>query len=51
MATGGNDNPWLDEENLAAAKNAELTEEEEAKIVTFLTEITADYNIEEPTLP
>lgn len=51
MASGGLANPYLDEKNLADAKNAELTEEEEGLIVAFLKEITAEYNIEEPALP
>ena len=51
MASGGNPNNWLDEKNLADAKNANLTEEEEAAIVTFLEEIGAEYNIDEPSLP
>ena len=51
MASGGLANPYLDEKNLADAKNANLSEEEEALIVTFLKEITAEYNIEAPQLP
>jgi len=51
MVSGGLANPYLDEKNLADAKNAEITEEEEALIVAFLKELTADYNIEEPALP
>ena len=44
-------NKWLDEKNLADAKNAALTAEEEAAIVAFLKEIGAEYHISEPTLP
>ena len=51
MTSGGNANDWLDEKNLADAKNANLTDEEKALIVTFLKEITAEYNIDEPMLP
>jgi cytochrome c peroxidase len=51
MAAGGNPNKWLDEKNLADAKNAAITPEEEASIVAFLKEITANYTIEEPALP
>ena len=51
MSTGGNPNKWLDEKNLADAKNAALTEEEEAAIVAFLKEIGVTYNISEPMLP
>ena len=51
MASGGLANPYLDEKNLADAKDANLSEEEEALIVTFLKEITAEYNIEAPQLP
>ncbi len=51
MTSGGNANKWLDEKNLADAKDAELTDEDKALLVTFLKELTAEYNIEEPTLP
>ena len=51
MAQGGNPNKWLDEKNLADAKNAGITKEEEAALVAFLKEITANYTIEEPSLP
>ena len=45
MAQGGNPNKWLDEKNLADAKNAALTAEDEAALVAFLKEITANYTI------
>lgn len=51
MASGGNPNKYLDETNLADAKNANLTEEEEALLVAFLNELGAEYHIEKPTLP
>ncbi|MEZ5394274.1 MAG: cytochrome c peroxidase [Bryobacterales bacterium] len=51
MSSGGQPNQWLDEKNLADAKNANLTPEEEAAIVAFLKEITANYTITEPMLP
>ncbi len=51
MVAGGNANKWLDEKNLADAKNAALSEAEEAAIVTFLREIGAEYDISEPMLP
>lgn len=51
MTGGWNENQYLDEKNLADAKEAALTDEEKALIVAFLKEITAEYNIEEPALP
>ncbi len=51
MVSGGKANKWLDEKNLADAKNANLTPEEEASILAFLKELTANYTITEPTLP
>lgn len=51
MATGGIANQWLDEENLREVREANLTEEDEASLVAFLSELDASYNIEEPTLP
>jgi len=51
MTSGGKPNKWLDEENLADAKEAGLTDEEKALIVAFLEELNVDYPIEEPVLP
>jgi cytochrome c peroxidase len=51
MVSGGNPNKYLDEKNLADAKNAALTAEDEAALVAFLNEITANYTISEPMLP
>ncbi len=51
MASGGKPNKYLDETNLADAKNANITPEEEALLVAFLKELTAVYHIEKPTLP
>ena len=51
MVSGGKPNKWLDEKNLADAKNANLTADEEAAIVAFLKEVTANYTIEQPALP
>ncbi len=51
MATGGIDNAYLDKTNMQEVIDANLTTEDEAKLVAFLKELTAEYNIEEPTLP
>ena len=51
MATGGIDNAFRDTTNLQETIDAGLTEEDEAKLVAFLKEVTAEYNIEPPTLP
>ena len=51
MASGGKPNNWLDEKNLAAAKNARLTAAEKADLVTFLRALDVNYTIQEPTLP
>lgn len=51
MTSGGKANKWLDEKNLADAKNAELTDEDKADLVAFLKALDVDYTIMEPTLP
>ena len=51
MTSGGKANEWLDEKNLADAKDANLTDEEKADIVAFLKALDVDYTISEPTLP
>ena len=51
MATGGIANKWLDEENMREIREANLTAEDEASLVTFLRALDANYTIEEPTLP
>ncbi len=51
MATGGNANNYLDTKNMKDVIDAKLTSDDEAKLVAFLKEITANYAIEEPTLP
>lgn len=51
MLSGGKENEWLDEENLADAKNANLSDEETADLLAFLKALDVDYTIEEPTLP
>lgn len=51
MASGGIANPYLDESNLADAKNANLTDAEIDDLVAFLNALDVNYNIEEPTLP
>ena len=51
MVSGGRPNKYLDETNLADAKNANLTADDEAKLVAFLKELGAVYHIQQPTLP
>ncbi len=51
MTSGGKANKWLDEENLADAKNANLTDDDKADLVAFLKALDVDYTIMEPTLP
>ena len=51
MLSGGKENEWLDEENLADAKNANLSDDEKADLLAFLNALDVDYTIEEPTLP
>ena len=51
MATGGKPNKYLDETNLADAKNAKLTDAEIDDVVAFLNALDVNYTIEEPTLP
>ena len=51
MARGGNDNQWLDKKNLQDVIDAGLTDDDEAVIVAFLKEITANYTIDAPSLP
>jgi cytochrome c peroxidase len=51
MATGGKPNKYLDEKNLADAKNAKLTDAEIDDLVAFLRALDVNNTIEEPTLP
>ncbi len=51
MTSGGIANEHLDEENLADAKNANLSDEEKADLIAFLNALDVDYTIEAPTLP
>jgi len=51
MLQGGHPNPYLDETNLADAKNANLTPEERADLLAFLRSLDVEYTIEQPTLP
>ena len=51
MLDGGIENEWLDTENLADAKNANLSDEEKADLMAFLNALDVDYTIEEPMLP
>ena len=51
MLAGGKENEWLDETNLADAKNADLSDEEKADLMAFLKALDVDYTIEDPTLP
>lgn len=51
MLSGGKENEWLDETNLADAKNADISDEEKADLMAFLKALDVEYTIEEPTLP
>jgi cytochrome c peroxidase len=51
MSTGGKANEWLDETNLADAKDANLTDEDKADLVAFLKSLDVEYTITEPMLP
>lgn len=51
MTSGGKANPYLDEENLADAKNADLSDDEKADMIAFLQALDVEYTIEEPMLP
>ncbi len=51
MTSGGKANEWLDEKNLADAKDANLTDEDKADLVAFLKALDVEYTITEPTLP
>ena len=51
MLSGGKDNEWLDEKNLADAKDADLSDEEKADLMAFLKALDVNYMIEEPMLP
>lgn len=51
MLSGGKENEWLDETNLADAKNANLTDEEKADLMAFLKALDVEYTIEDPMLP
>ena len=51
MSTGGKANKYLDEKNLADAKNAKLTDAEIDDMMAFLKALDVNYTIEEPNLP
>jgi cytochrome c peroxidase len=51
MTSGGKANEWLDETNLADAKDANLTDEDKADLVAFLKSLDVEYTITEPMLP
>jgi cytochrome c peroxidase len=51
MLAGGKANKFLDEKNLADAKNAKLTPEERSDLLAFLRALDVNYTITEPTLP
>ena len=51
MLSGGKENEWLDETNLADAKNADLSDEEKADLMAFLKALDVEYTIEDPVLP
>lgn len=51
MLSGGKPNQWLDETNLADAKNADLSDDEKADLLAFLKALDVEYTIEEPMLP
>jgi cytochrome c peroxidase len=51
MSTGGKPNKYLDEKNLADAKNAKLSDAEIDDLVAFLKALDVNYTIEEPSLP
>ncbi len=51
MLDGGRENEWLDEKNLADAKNANLSDTEKEDLMAFLKALDVEYGIEEPTLP
>ena len=51
MLGGGLANPYLDEENMAETKNADLSDDEKQDLLAFLRALDVDYNVEEPELP
>ncbi len=51
MTSGGKPNEHLDEDNLADAKNADLSGDEKADLVAFLKALDVEYTVEEPMLP
>ena len=51
MLDGGLANPYLDEENLAETKDADLTDDEKQDLLAYLRALDVDYNVEEPKLP
>lgn len=54
MISGGKQvegNKWLDEKNLADAKEANLSDEDKADLIAFLKSLDVEYTIEEPVLP
>jgi hypothetical protein len=51
MTSGGKANKWLDETNLADAKNANLTDQDKSDIIAFLKALDVEYTIQEPALP
>ncbi len=51
MLDGGLPNQWLDEENLAETRDAELTDEDKQDLLAFLRALDVDYAVQEPALP
>ena len=51
MTSGGKENEYLDVDNLADAKNADLSDDEKADLVAFLKALDVEYTIAEPMLP
>ncbi len=51
MTSGGKENEYLDVDNLADAKNANLSDDEKADLIAFLKALDVEYTIEEPMLP
>ena len=51
MLDGGLPNQWLDEENLAETRDAELTDEDKQDLLAFLRALDVDYAVQEPAFP
>ncbi len=51
MLSGGKENEWLDTDNLADAKNANLSDQERDDLMAFLKALDVEYAIEDPVLP